>query len=653
MTHGIHGSIKSSFKAYSDNTLHDPSCFDKAYGASSKKLGGADPSLAQWYEEALPYWQAVQSGQIQISQQEYQQLASWMQWAQMQLQIGSSSWGDLGYDFGMESPGGQEPMSNGNGTYTDAENEFTVDGSAPVSDVWGDAILNVPPPCIATFETTTDNRFTPPETVVKAVITNPSMKGPDGQAAQSVVYIHDGGKITCNGSKKSDGTSRISDSTGTVTVGEYHAKSEDSKPQSSLKGVKDEATGEITYESENWEDWIEFFPQAGENEVHVVFGNANISTKPSDKTDIICNIDGSITVTVTHANQSTDVFKIQNGATVNINGNPINITVSGKKPEEGISEEFVSRVQINGKTSAESEGAGEVPKEAIEKYGEQGANKIQIYLDILGVKYSDLSESLRAELAYGSTKPSKELLNHLTFYDSQLKHHKAAGDSKKVTERLGEILRALGYDVETCVEFSENQADDSYGADDNIKINGIEYELDWDKNSMSIQLSKPGQSSSAIDNSRSENQDKADAIKRQDIIDNVPMPTNEDPSLWNHNESLDLAMKIGDALQGGNWDQVNIYFSENVNMNGGCKNNIIRKIITALFKASGSDKDVFMALLKKIPQEVRQTMIDWVESPATMGSGFDSYLVSELTEQGTGDEWNSAGTAAIIKESME
>src|SRR4029079_394375 len=117
------------------------------------------------------------------------------------------------------------------------------------SDVWGSATLNVPPPCTVSFGNTVDTRFNPPEEVVKAVITNPAQRDTSGQAAESVIFFHDGAEITCNASKKSDGTSRVNDLTGSVTVGAYQASAtEGEDAESSIPGV--EKDGKIVYEPE-------------------------------------------------------------------------------------------------------------------------------------------------------------------------------------------------------------------------------------------------------------------------------------------------------------------------------------------------------------------------------------------------------------------
>jgi|GEM_PF-1903436 len=335
---------------YSPKSLGLTATSSKALGtplqqsAEHKNLGGDNLALAQWYENALPYWQAVQSGQIQISPEQYQQLQDWIQFAQTSLEGQSSVWGSMD-DAESNLAAGQGAVQNS--VYTDEQNEFTCDGSTPVSDVWGNtATMNVPPPCTVTFETTTDTRYNPPEEVVKAIVRNPAKRDSSGEASQSVVFFHDGVKITCNAAKKSDGTSRVQDLTGDVTVGDYHAPAaEGDGAESSIPGV--EKDGKLVYEPDYDGDTVSFksaLGADGQTTTRVVWADTNISVKPSDQSDVTMDPSSKVvTVTVTHSNGSKDVYEIQKGYKVNINAHAV--TYDGSETMPG---ELQDLVTING-----------------------------------------------------------------------------------------------------------------------------------------------------------------------------------------------------------------------------------------------------------------------------------------------------------------
>lgn len=313
-------------------------------GGATKSLGGDNEALYQWYENALPYWQAVQNAEIQISPEQYQQLEDWMQFAINSLQGQGNAWD------GMSDSGAMPATGHGavqNAIYTDEDNEFSCDGSVPVTDAWGlTATMNVPPPCTVSFDTTTDTRFNPPEEIVRAVVTNPAKRDSSGQAAQSVVIFHDGVKITCNAAKKSDGSSRVQDSTGDVTVGVYRKSAGDGEgAESSIPGV--EKDGKLVYEPEYDGDTVSFKSVLGEDgqaTTRVVWADTNITVKPSDQTDISFDPDTKVvTVTVTHANGSKDVYEIQKGYQVNVNAHAV--TYAGSETMPG---ELQDLVTING-----------------------------------------------------------------------------------------------------------------------------------------------------------------------------------------------------------------------------------------------------------------------------------------------------------------
>jgi len=361
---------------------HAPSePYGKAYGTDfSKNLGGNNELAAYYENELLPYWQAVQSGEIQVSPQELSTLQQWMSYCQYELGAASSAWGDTGTTL----PGQTGPLQNQN--ITDG-GEFTVDGSCPTTDVWGDeAMMNVPPPCSVTFESTTDNRFAPPETVVKAIVTNPTKQGPDGQPAQSVVYFHDGVQITCNASLKGDGTSRATDSTGTVTIGEYKpGEAEGATPECSIEGEYDAETNTYSYDGTG-QDVIKFWPQAsgteGEVTTHFVEGSVDIYVKNSDRV-YVYEKDGNWVTDVVHDDGSVSRIlqdKATGSYTANINGVPEHIFFGSDENHEGGTNPKGGKIgdfTFNPELQDDETEVMQIPEEFAEHFSVNGEETIQ------------------------------------------------------------------------------------------------------------------------------------------------------------------------------------------------------------------------------------------------------------------------------------
>lgn len=364
---------------------------DKAYSSNTKALGGLngpsdinhDGSVddLEKYAYDLKMWLVQQrdSG-VQLSAQDMNTVMGYVNYCSQQLG-GWDPFMELGWSPQAGGYGGQagaygEQGAVGNATITDG-GDFTVDGSVPVTDVWGsETTMNVPPPCTVTFETTTDNRTTPGETVTKAIITNPTQKGPDGKPAQSVVYFHDGVKITCNGSKKGDGTSRVTDNTGSVTVGEYKAGAEaGGTPEASIDGDYDKDTNTYTYDGTG-SDAIKFWPQGngtdGDITTNNVEGNADIYVKNTDRVYVYKNADGKYVTDVVHKDGSTDRYVQGSEYKCNINGVPEHISFGsneghsdGTTPEMnkdgtkmGMPADYVENFTVN---NEESEKGGKGP----------------------------------------------------------------------------------------------------------------------------------------------------------------------------------------------------------------------------------------------------------------------------------------------------
>jgi len=136
-------------------------------------------------------------------------------------------------------------------------------------------------------------------------------------------------------------------------------------------------------------------------------------------------------------------------------------------------------------------------------------------------------------------------------------------------------------------------------------------------------------------------------VKAGQIVTNIPSGGH------NTDEALSLAQELEEAYRTGNWDQFRKdmqdgsirgvpVIGESMEEAQGKLNNIMRKLITGLFKAAGSDREKFMDLLKLIPGDVRKEMKTLILLRS-----------DEMGETQTGDQWNSAATASMIDASFE
>ncbi|MDL1872796.1 hypothetical protein FBR05_11430 [Deltaproteobacteria bacterium PRO3] len=345
----------------------------------------ANPELASWYEQAYAYYNAVMAGDPNTPKpdaQSWNNFMAQMQWASQQLGYGGAQAWDpsMGGGYGPQGPmgpmGQQGPQSNqfggmsgtmDNWVYTDENNTvgFTGDGT---HDLWGNnVVINVAPTSASvTVENTTDTRFQPNEPVVKITVTDPAT------GTQAVYFVHDydpanGDKIKINTPNSTQQVTNNTGDTTSITTGKFTpggAAGAGTKPDASIEGVVQE-DGTILYEPEFAGGTIDFWANPGESQTHVVYSDANISTKPSDNVNITIDAaTGDLIVTVTHTTGehagTTDTYKIKKGYNLaNINVNAEYITFNGNPMVDGeIPADFQERVQgINGATNATGEAA--------------------------------------------------------------------------------------------------------------------------------------------------------------------------------------------------------------------------------------------------------------------------------------------------------
>lgn len=116
----------------------------------------------------------------------------------------------------------------------------------------------------------------------------------------------------------------------------------------------DSNSSRIFYEGRAGE-LLRFHPAPGEDQTHVVRGDATIIVPSSDKVDVSEKNPGWYTIVVTHQDGSTDTFHVHPGFSVNLNANEASVTwheVDRRKPRRGVPEAW-ERFTLNGTGTSE------------------------------------------------------------------------------------------------------------------------------------------------------------------------------------------------------------------------------------------------------------------------------------------------------------
>lgn len=192
------------------------------YAIPAETLGGDNnPALAEWYEEASAYYNAVMSGATpRPPKGEWTEFINQMKWAHEQL-YGRANWGDQGK--GQNAFGGVPgPMNNW--IYNEEAVRIAFVGDSKPSDIWSnDVTLDVAPlSAKVNVEITTDTRLNPPEEVIKIIVKDPAT------GKESVYFIHDhhDAKIKINVHDKK----QVIDQSGIVKVGTFRVKKPGIRP---------------------------------------------------------------------------------------------------------------------------------------------------------------------------------------------------------------------------------------------------------------------------------------------------------------------------------------------------------------------------------------------------------------------------------------
>lgn len=456
-------SLNSDFKLYG-NTC------PKSYGsgadysqAPAAKALGVDPALAGWIEEAKAYIREVQSGQTRVDDPAaYQELVTQqLPWAMSQAQ--QSGWGDpgmVGGDYGQQqgpqvNDFGGEMGPDGTFNYDIMKTEIGFTGDGTRNDVYGtDNTLNLEQPSAhASFEMTQDKGVD----VLKVVVT--TSKG------TAVYYYdaHDSADFLLNAniadpSKVSGLESLPAELQNKIHVEKFDPEKKDAaaSQDSSVPGTYNETTHEWEYEAESADETISFMAEPGENQVHKVWGNADISVKPSDTVAITPALNAKaadadpnndeIFVIVTHRDGTKDTYKCQPGFNCTVHAQGFQTAFGGGKvgdpPPDGW--KWGDRVSING--GAESVGTNESSSAAramvdglLSLAGKSEAQLLNALKSAGYTEFNTIDDLLEAvkNKTFPGEKPTGRLLTALSILDPTLSKEVIASQSGDIRDADG------------------------------------------------------------------------------------------------------------------------------------------------------------------------------------------------------------------------
>jgi len=384
----------------------------------------------------------------------------------------------------------------GNVTWTNPTSEATFTGDPRAQDVWSDDFtLDVSKVSAnVTVEKTSDTRMTPAEDVLKITVTDKAT----GLSTTYFVHDYQNAKVKINtASTNQVPTSSTIDeltNSGILTLGQYTAPSAD--------GTGTEETppsysgGEVEHEegSDQWThtgkvgEPMEFSPQdTGTEEFHDIWGEANITLNAdqSARIDWISPDHSTHYITVyNREGKAIARYEVHAGNPVNLNANVNQITEGDEGSDipikdfdaSGGSEFWITDLSINGDkaTSVANGKDGSQPADVPDylkdfaKAFSPDLSDDEVQALLTDDKYSDMLK----EIKYGSSEfPSKQLLEYMKAHDDELKFHMDQKDDDATANRLAELLKAAGYDVDN------NTKDNAV-----LKINGTSYDISVDKN---------------------------------------------------------------------------------------------------------------------------------------------------------------------------
>jgi hypothetical protein len=336
---------------------------------SHTKANAADPSLSNWYVQANDYYNKVMSGQEPMPEGPYwQEFLDQYAWAGQQLGFGAGGGNDWGapveggssFSTGGESvsdPFGGMPGTSGQWIHREESARIGFLGGQN-REIWANDITIDVAPLSAKVEVVkvTDNTVQPATEVLKVVVTDAAT------GTEDVYVINDweDAEIKINAADP-DAITIPDDMADAITIDKFESASEQSdvSAQASIPGEAHETEDNWYIYEGRMGETIEFYPEgsgeADEEEIHEVWGDSRILTRPSDEVRVKEgnpeDADG-YTVEVTHRDGSIDTYYIHKGFDVEVNAMEEYLTwetadgdVSG---EEAIPEAFAEVFSLNG-----------------------------------------------------------------------------------------------------------------------------------------------------------------------------------------------------------------------------------------------------------------------------------------------------------------
>jgi len=425
---------------------------------SNPNSGNVSAECADWLMQNRNVYESIVSGTSGFSQADQVQFMDYWNYASSTAQQ-NSQWGN-----GIEnSSNGEGPKYGPNGNLIfnqeTAETTYSANGM-PVDVLSDDFTLNVDEKVKnIDIEKTTDTRLQPPSEVIKITVYDPT-SSPD----HTTYFVNPDAKITINtiGGKgvtqHETDKLKLEDGSDQISIGSFQAPEsteEGSNPPASIEGKKN-AAGDYEYTAQG-DDTIDFWPsELGGKEktrVHKVWGNSNIIVPGGFHADVQVSKDAGgkvmeTTVTIKDKDgNTTDVYKIQKGFTVDIQANEEYVKFGSAAEGEGIPKDFSDSVHL-GETGQEGKDSTDgVPDSA------------QALADAMEIKVSDIPDNLIEEMKNPVGYPSSDFLNFLAEHDEKLK----AAIAKWRTDSLssGEKIIVAGQVRDRMVELLQS----IYGSD--------------------------------------------------------------------------------------------------------------------------------------------------------------------------------------------
>lgn len=620
-------------------SLSRPDYSFKAYHAAQpasthSKALGSNPALLGWLEDARTYYNDVMSGVNPMPDSAaWNEFLNQKQWAEMTA-FGGSGGDDLGLDMGYDPEEDQGPTINGydgvrgpNGwNYDTVQTHIGFTGDNTRNDVYGtDNTLSFDQPSAKnSFEITTDHGVQ----VLKVVTTT---------STGTMVTYYDSWEsadfklnvLMADESKVSGLDSLPEELRNKIEVEKFdpNKKPEEVIQQSSLSGQAVEGEeNAYYYEVESVDQSVDFRLKAGDNETHYVVGNSNISLPVSSHADVSegpFEVNGDsydYKIEVTHKDGSTDTIYTKKPFTVNVNAVEGYTTFNGAAvADDTVPESFQEIFTLNGQAGP-AETVNERTLTDTKPDSTDGSEAIYNRSENveLHANFDDETQTHRI------TTPGSFTL-HTDSYSDTVEINKLGDGSYHII-----VYKGGEHDLSSVEIYFVNGASE-------INIDALPGNISGDASEDPIvtksQVTEPTQAQEAAQWPKAE------------VLANVPSGSYSD---W----ATEIVQRINSAFSNGNWARVEEYLNMIIGWSSGedtdgagrtspKMNDAIRKVVTAIYIAAGSNRENFMQLLDLLPANIRQLMADKV-----------TWNGNELDQRLDSEQWTSRETRNILLESL-